>query len=272
MSEITKAFFDFRTAELTVTPKPRLKPSGFGRVRMPNPGSRAYGFSKVAANTPAKDWKTKIWQMPKGLWFRSQGQTSQCVRYGITHALMLFGISRRNAFNLTEKLYEWAQRNDAWAGEEPSYFGTSVDAGLQFCLHYLDVMAKSYGTSVPSNLCDSYWWAKNMDEALTRLTLPAALGGGVLIGGSDFYSGMDGDGCFSRGDPRNHWEPSGELWGGHCTVIIGTLQPTAKRSRKMVIGNSHDGNYVGEMDADAFEWLFFAQGGELAAMIEHPLR
>ena len=269
MSEITvPANFYVDLARDSLLVKPHLPQPGFGRVAMPNPGSRAYAFSKLVRPRASAMTKSKTWQMPSGLWFRSQGTTSQCVRFAITHALMLLGISRSNAFILTEKLYHWAQENDPWPGSEPTYYGTSVDAGLQFCLHYASILS----LRAHQNLCTSYWWPTNMDQVITRLTLPAAEGGGVLIGGSDFYSGMDGDGNFSRTDPRNKWEPTGALWGGHATVTFGTLAPTAKRTRKMVIGNSHDGNYVGEMDADAFEWLFFQQNGELAAMIEHPLR
>jgi hypothetical protein len=36
----------------------------------------------------------------------------------------------------------------------------------------------------------------------------------------------------------------------------------------MTLGNSHDGNHVGYMPADEYEWLHFAQGGELAAVTE----
>ena len=253
--------------------KPRVPLNGFGRVRMPNPGSRAFGFAEnVKRSRATATYKTKVWQMGRGLWYQSQGQTSECVRYGITHMLMLLGISRANAFKLTEFLYKWAQRNDPWPGEEPSYYGTAVDTGLQFALHYREIMLKEFSITVANNLFDSYYWCRNMDDALTRLTLPASQGGGVLVSGSDFYENMDGDGSYNRGDPRRLAEPSGDLWGGHCMVVVGTLQPTAKRSRRMIFGNSHHGNYEFEMDADAFEWLMFAQGGELAAPVEHPLR
>jgi hypothetical protein len=51
-------------------------------------------------------------------------------------------------------------------------------------------------------------------------------------------------------------------------VARGWKRATATRSAKVLTGNSHLGNFEGEMDADAFEWLIFQQGGECAAVTE----
>lgn len=243
----------------STTPRP-----GFGRVYLPNPGSRNFPLRAVLPRRSASSWKTKVWRMGRGLWYRSQKTTSQCVRYGIMHALMLEGIVRAEAFALTAGLYRWAQDNDPWPGREPDYYGTSVDAGLRYCRHYHEIT----GAEKPLTLEDR--WARDMDDVLTRLTLPASEGGGVLVAGTDYYEGMDGDGSNVRGDPRNKAEPTGELWGGHCYALTGTLAPTARKPRKITCGNSHDGNFEFEMDADAMEWLLFAQNGEAAAVTEAP--
>jgi hypothetical protein len=245
--------------------KPTAPTRGFGRVRLPNPGSLNFPLSaalpKRALSSAA--WKSKRWQLGKGLHFLDQSaadrpDTSEdtCVKYGNTHILMLTPIIRADALAITTSkndlgvsLYPWAQANDPWPGAEPEYYGTSVDAGLQFLLKVAKVISE-------------YRWARSMDEVLGRLCISAKEGGGPLVGGSDFYSDManrNGDGI---------WHPTGEIWGGHCYCTIGYQKATAKKSAMMILGNSHDGNHVGYMPADEYEWLHFAQGGELAAVTE----
>lgn len=238
--------------------KPDVPTPGLGRVRMPNPGSRGFDLSKRIRRAAPAAWKSKTWQIgssrTKGrLNYRNQGSTSQCVRYGNMHILMLEPIVRFDAFQLTEGLYPWAQRNDPWSGEEPTYYGTDVDSGLRYLKNELWVI-------------DRYDWARDMDTVLTRLSLPAKEGGGPILVGTDFYSGMDVD--QPSPEERAHWEPTGSVLGGHCFVLDGHLAPTAKRSRRILIGNSHLNNFRGWMDADAMEWLLFAQGGEAAAVTE----
>jgi hypothetical protein len=202
----------------------------------------------------------------KGLHFLDQSAAnrpdvsdSTCVKYGCTHILMLTPIVRYDALEITSSkndlgvsLYPWAQQNDPWPGEEPSYYGTSVDAGLQF----LRKVAKVIG---------EYRWPRNMDEVLGRLCISAKEGGGPLVGGSDWYSEM------SNPQLKNGYQtvtPTGELWGGHCYDAIAHVAPTAKRSRLIGFGNSHKDNFVFYMEDTAVEWLFFAQGGEFAAVTE----
>ena len=249
----TEAPLSRKSQKRELEPKPQSPTPGLGRVRLPNPGSLNFpldeSLPRRALAAPA--WKSKRWQFSKGGAFRSQGQTSHCVRFGCTHLLMLTPIIRLEAFEITERLYPWAQANDPWPGAEPTYYGTSVDAGLQ----YLRKIAK---------VIDEYRWARNMDEVLGRLSVSAKEGGGPMVLGSDWYQNM------SEVGEDGLWHPTGELWGGHCYLAIGHEAPTAKRGRRIVLGNSHEGNFVGRMDADEFEWLIFAQGGEAAAVTELP--
>jgi hypothetical protein len=239
-------------AESTVAlAKPTAPQRELGRVYIPNPGARNYALRGVLPRRTARAYQSKRWRMGTGLSFVSQGDTSHCVRYGNTHILMLQPIVRPDAFVLTADLYPWAQRNDPWPGEEPTYYGTSVDAGLQFNLKIAKVI-------------ESYHWAFSMDDLLLRLSLPAAQGGGPLVVGVDWYTSMDN----LNGTGR--WEPSGTLRGGHCLTVIGHHAPTAKRSGTIIWGNSHEGNFIGEMEYDAAEWLLFAQNGEAAAVTELP--
>jgi hypothetical protein len=71
-------------------------------------------------------------------------------------------------------------------------------------------------------------------------------------------------------DDTGKWVPTGTLRGGHCYTIIGHLAKTAKRSGKFICGNSHQGNFTGEIEYDAMEWLLFGQNGECAAVTELP--
>lgn len=240
--------------------KPTRPVKGFGRVRMPNPGSINFpiraALPKRALTSVA--WRSKRWQLGTGLHWLDQSAAnrpdtseSTCVKYGNTHILMLTPIVRADALKRTTGLYQWAQQNDPWPGEEPTYYGTSVDAGLQFLRKIAIVIGE-------------YRWASSMDEVLGRLCISAKEGGGPLVGGSDFYSGMSNQ----AGDGR--WHPTGEIWGGHCYCTIGYQKATTKKEAQMILGNSHDGNHVGIMSADEYEWLHFAQGGELAAVTELP--
>jgi hypothetical protein len=250
--------------------KPRQPGTGLGRVYMPNPGSRQYPLAAAVPRRGAISWKSKTWRMGNGLRYRDQGSSSTCVRYGLLHLLQLTPIIRADAFQLTTKLYAWAQNNDPWPGSEPTYYGTSVDAGLRYLRHF-DAINNLPEPPTRTGLIKEYRWAYSMDEVITRLSLPAKEGGGPMVVGTDFYSGMDvypenGDGYVQR----NQWTPSGNVLGGHCYVLDGQTAPTARKPRQILIGNSHDQNFRATMDAEAMEWLLFAQNGEAAAVTETP--
>lgn len=260
------------TKEPPVTTEPQPY---FGRLNAPNPGSQRYPLKAAlprAAFSGAAQ-RSKTWQMgtgtktlagphgplhASGRGWQSQSSTSHCVRYGTTHVLTLEPIVRFDAWQLTHNLYEWAQANDAWDGGEPSYYGTSVDAGLQFLLHQAKVIQE-------------YRWCRDMTDVRARLTAKSSDGGGPIVVGTDFYSGMGNlDQKPATLEAPAQWTPDGNYWGGHCYVWRGWRKATAKRSAKVLIGNSHQGNYEGEMDADAAEWLVFGQNGEAAAITELP--
>jgi hypothetical protein len=104
-----------------------------------------------------------------------------------------------------------------------------------------------------------------------RLTAPAKDGGGPLGLGTDFYSGMGNldNQPATLGEPAT-WTPDGNYWGGHCYVARGWKKATAKRSARILLGNSHLGNEEAEMEEGAFEWLVFQQAGEAFAITELP--
>lgn len=239
--------------------KPAAPQRALGRVYLPNPGASRYA---IRATQPQhlrnpRQWKTKHWRMGydrstrRRLTWQDQGYTSTCVRYGNTHILQLEPIVRVNAFDLTADLYPWAQRNDYWPGEEPTYYGTSVDAGLQYLLHVAKAIRE-------------YRWIFSMDDLLTRLSARAAEGGGPVVVGTDWYSGMD------NLDGSGVWTVTGRYRGGHCYVIRGHDSPTTKREGRFDTGNSHAGNFEASISYDAMEWLLFGANGEAAAITELP--
>jgi hypothetical protein len=244
--------------------KPTTPQRGLGRVYQPNPGSRNYPISAALPRRAISNLKSKRWQMgtphhhQAQLKFMDQSapdrdltSESTCVRYGLMHLLMLEPIVRPDAYTLTHNLYPWAQDNDFWPGAEPTYYGTSCDAGLQFLLHQIGVISE-------------YRWMGTIDELILRLCLSAKEGGGPAGTGTDFYYGMsapNGDGW---------WSPDGDYWGGHCWDVVGYQRATAKKSDYFHTGNSHLGNFEGKIEASALEWLLFQQNGECFAITETP--
>lgn len=253
MSELLVGTPIATVADGDVKPDPQRS---LGRVYMPDPRDARYGLRDAMPRSAlrAANWKTTQWMLGRGLTFGDQGNTSTCVRYGCTHLLMLAPIVRRNAFTLTERLYPWAQDNDEWPGAEPTYYGTSVRAGLQFLRKELGVISE-------------FRWAQSMDDVRGWLTMPKDKGGGPLVVGTDWWSGCDnlGDAPFAA----NWWEPDGNYRGGHCWVIKGYVAPRVGRSEAYYhTANSHAGNHRGKIKESALEYLLFQANGEAAAISE----
>lgn len=233
---------------------------GLGRVYIPDPRDANYPLRAALprAALSARSWKTTQWMLGRGLSFGDQGYTSTCVRYGCTHLLMLAPIVRKNAFALTQSLYTWAQDNDEWPGSEhepPYYAGTSVRAGLQYLRKVLGVITE-------------FRWARSMDDVRGWLTWSKAEGGGPLVVGTDWWTGMDN--LSGSHTTANWWEPDGNYRGGHCWVVTSYVAGTARREAYYWSGNSHNGNHRGKIRESALEYLLFQANGEAAAITEVP--
>jgi hypothetical protein len=201
------------------TPPPQTDPQDWphalGRLFAPDPRDRQFALREVRHDLLAEGPIEKLpnfWNhLPPAV--LDQGRTSSCVGHGVAAKLMGHPVPL-GAVNSNRKkklpvdafrFYAIAQTLDEWPGQEPSYYGTSVRAGIK--------AAQQYG------LVQSYHFISGIEEML-RFVLNPRMGGGLLMG-TDWKSGMwdtDEDGFI-------HYD--GVTEGGHCWYIYG-----ASRSRR----------------------------------------
>lgn len=113
--------------------------------------------SKIMFGTPSvpetKGDVYKKWAIGNTL---NQMQTSACVGFTWTQYLrseptkLSRNILIEDPFNYAFSLYREAQRRDPWPGEEPDYYGTTIEAGFEVLLERNKVDAElEWGLSVP---------------------------------------------------------------------------------------------------------------------------
>ncbi len=124
-----------------------------------------------------------------------QGQTQHCVAFAGTQFLVSYPVVNA-PYKTTGELYRLCQMNDEWAGEEPSYYGTSTRALMK--------VFKAAG------LITSYLWAYDADTIRRWLLMVAP----VIIG-TNWYSGMD------NADSHGFIHARGIPTGGHETMLRG---------------------------------------------------
>ena len=222
-----------------------------GRVYIPDPRDAKYPLS--AALSPVakrrRNWQNgRVWLPFKGFHWKNQ-VLSDCTWHGVGHAHQHAPIVRKDIFTISAGCYPWAQKHDEWPGE--NYEGTSVRAAVEYFRQVLGTVS-------------GYRWARNMDDVRARLTAGPTDGGGVLVAGTDWWTGMDN----MRGLPyeENWWTPTGKYRGGHCYLIWGL----AGKGKYVLCGNSHPGNNTAKMSLDVLEYLVFQANGELCAIQEAP--
>jgi len=94
------------------------------------------------------------------------------------------------------QFYARAQAEDEWPGAEPTYYGTSVNAGFR--------VARAQG------FISSWGWA---DEAV--MAARHILTVSPIVIGVDWSDGMDDT------DPDGYIHPTGTVRGGHCVYVPG---------------------------------------------------
>lgn len=127
-------------------------------------------------------------------WKGDQGHTSMCVGYGF-HAL-LRAKPKLQYEPLPAVMYQGAQQNDEWPGED--YDGSSVRGGAKYL--------KSIGKII------SYAWAFDVNTVLNWLGTK-----GPVILGTNWTNQMftpDANGLVTVGNPA-------DVAGGHCYIAIG---------------------------------------------------
>lgn len=169
-----------------------------------------------------------------------QGNVPQCVGYS-TKTMLLNGPIRQIGTEPTpQQLYDFAQRNDEWDGED--YGGTSVRAGMKAAVHYGTV--------------SEYRWAFTLEDTIRWLLL----GNGPLVVGTNWYSGMS--------NPKDDWMyPNGIYQGGHAYGIIGANRVQKKVRVLNNWGRDWSDDGRAWLSFDALDYLIKSQG-EVACAVE----
>ena len=157
----------------------------------------------------------------------------------------------RNVKNIPDpyQIYNAAQLIDEWPGAEPTYFGTSVRAGIK-------VLARQ-------GYISNYRWAFDGATAVNHILTTSP----VVIG-VDWYEGQMA--C----DKKGFIYPKGRMIGGHCVIAIGcnTLEKCPDGSIGSVTilnswGKSWANKGRAKLTMQAFDQLIRANG-EAAAVFE----
>lgn len=177
----------------------KVEELGTGRLYSPDRRDRGYLISAPEEPpTKAAERRYRYW-WPSG-WWGDQGPTPRCVAYAWLHCIedgpITWAPRKAGAGPVVSplQLYNEAQRNDEWPGE--NYDGTSVRAGAKVLqrLGYID----------------RYLWAWDLET-----TLDTILNIGPVVIGSWWYSDMfypDSEGFIKVG---------GHRVGGHAYLING---------------------------------------------------
>lgn len=177
-------------------------PNPLGRIHIPDERDADYPISAALPDAEVRGWR--YWWADG--WWGDQFYTPQCVAYAWAHLLedgpvtqAPFAAQRTaqhdaGALLDVSDLYDEAQRNDHWPGED--YDGTSVRAGAK--------VLQSRG------MIGTYRWASTVAEVAQAIILV-----GPVVAGTTWTSDMftpDDDG-FVR--------PTGDPAGGHAYVLNG---------------------------------------------------
>lgn len=149
--------------------------------------SRGFSVSQISPEKP----RSYTWAVGPTL---DQGQEGACVGFSRCHALAARPRRHPVSESLAREIYHRAQQIDEWPGEEPTYSGTSVLAGVK--------AAQERG------LVESYWWAFSMMEFLQGMTKQPC------VAGITWYEGM------VTPDSKGMIHATGEVYGRHAILIF----------------------------------------------------
>jgi hypothetical protein len=131
----------------------------------------------------------------------NQGMESACVGFAWSQFLQSephpYKIKGIKPFDFAMQVYREAQKIDQWPGEEPEYYGTSVEAGYSVLF--------SRGL-----VSDELQWATSIGQICQYINLY-----GPVVIGTNWYEGM------MILDELGYVRPSGLNSGGHCYLCVG---------------------------------------------------
>lgn len=167
-----------------------LQEHGKGRVYIPDHRDTRHQMLRLLSRETIA-LKSKFWQVGPA---RNQGGSSSCVGHGWWHRLTAVPnrIVRPDVTPYT--IYNLAQRNDEWAGED--YLGTSVRGGAIACQKL--------------GLIGEYLWSWDVMEIAAWVCWK-----GPVVIGVDWFEGMEDT------DEEGYIKPTGRPLGGHCVAIVG---------------------------------------------------
>lgn len=168
--------------------------------------SRSYNVADVLEVPKPRSY---TWPCAPHLDQRSEGA---CVGFGLTHEIAAKPKVHPVTEDMARNIYYAARKIDPWPGE--AYEGTAVLAGVK--------VVQSMG------FLDEYRWAFNLNDFLIAVSHK---GPGVI--GVNWYEGM------MRPDPDGTIHATGEIVGGHCTLVKGVNVPKRLVKIHQSWGRSH---------------------------------
>src|SRR5690349_17955050 len=168
----------------------------FDRIVQFDEQSRNYPIMAVVPTTvlTSKTWDCNTWN--------DQGQEGACVGFGFSHELSAEPQPVPTNYSLALGIYNRAKLLDNFPGED--YSGTSVLAGAKAVSELKNNIGEPY--------IKSYRWAFGLRDVALAVAHVAP----VVIG-INWYEGM------YEPDSAGYLHKSGELVGGHCTLILGVV-------------------------------------------------
>jgi hypothetical protein len=241
---------------MTAPPLPSIDPKQprFGRLYAADPRDRSYPMELALRAMTRADLKRRT-QAPGKAKTLDQGATSRCTMFGLAHCLGASPVRYRDRplahlqvpLDGASDCYAWSQQNDEWPGAEPTYYGTSVRAALDY--------ARARG------LIEMYLWARSIDEAKDYIS---RVGSAPIAAGFDWFADMSHP-YFLKG----RWiaEPTGALEGGHAFCVLWYSKVLKMWKCQNSWGRWADDGVFYIPDA-AFAYLAFQANGELASFTE----
>lgn len=234
-----------------INPKPVEPQPGLGFVPMPQAEDKLFPMAAalpMAIELPRFRHHSTFWPP------LDQGRSSECVSYSIAGCLMASPVRQIRSRFTTEYLrdrYLWAQDNDEWPSREPSYYGTSVNAG---CKAYRD-----------AGFIASWYHAQSMNDVERWLLTERP-----IVVGVNWYR------SFYSPDPKTALikiAPNSPLDGGHAILVTGMNRERGLFRLQNSWGfnwrNSQYGR--GWIEGETLERLLFQEWGDAVGIVEAPV-